>query len=91
MNLSETEILPQKKNELKSVLNKMDSRYFNNFKLIEKLNNIQLNKLSKDIKQIVTSAEDIPLKMDGTMDMRFNISKGLVALFKRYELLTNIK
>jgi len=93
VNISKTQVIsiaPEKLNEIKSVLDKMDSRYFNNYNLLEKLNTNHLNKLGTDIKNTMSACgkDFIPTKSNGTMDMRFSVNKDLVALFKSYDLLS---
>jgi hypothetical protein len=93
VNISKTQVIsiaPEKLNEIKSVLDKMDSRYFNNFNLLESLNTNNLTRLGTDIKNTMSACgkDYIPTKSNGTMDMRFSVNKDLVALFKSYDLLS---
>ena len=62
----------------------MDSRYFSNFKILEKLNDTQIKQLHNDLKRTVQSASSINTKRDGSMVMRFSVNKSLVSIFNRY-------
>jgi len=71
--------------ELQTVLNLMDLRYFNNRTILKQLSSKHLLQLHEEIKRYATSPDSIPTKMNGTMDMRYNISKSLVSAFSGYE------
>ena len=84
-----TLISPQIKEEIKSVLDKMDRKYFNYPDFINNLSEIQLKTLSQEIKSIMyyNDYDYIPTKKwlgFGTMDMRYNVNNDLVELFTRY-------
>lgn len=93
VNISKTQVITiseEKLEEMESVLDKMDPRYFNNFNLLKNLNANHLLKLSNDIKKTMTACGKsyVPTKANGSMDMRFSVNKDLVALFKSYDLLS---